>query len=58
MRREKQELEAKTAGVDLKKIEKEEELLRSVKAEMEKMKEEASENKYRIEYFWLRFQVI
>ena len=40
LRREKQELEAKSAGVDLKQIEKEEELVKSVKAEMEKMKRE------------------
>ena len=40
MRREKQELEARAAGVDLKQIEKEEELVKSVKAEMESMKKE------------------
>ena len=41
LRREKQELEAKTAGVDLKQIEKEEELVRSVKAEMERVLDKA-----------------
>ena len=39
-KREKQELEARAAGVDLKQIEKEEELVRSVKAEMENVKKE------------------